>query len=301
MNNKIIIDTDPWVDDALAIMYAIKSWCKIDWITTVFWNSDIENTTKNSLKIISLMNSYISVYKWISNPIKVNKTFAVSHWDWGFWGVDFLTNNTIEKIEAVTYLVSTLEKIEDKISIICLWPVTNIAKVITLRPDLTKKIDELIILWWVIWEKWNITDYAEFNVYNDPDALKIVLSFELNIYLIPINICRKVFFTIEDFNNINNKNISNSIKNITNQYIYYYQNNKSYGNFKWGVMYDLLATTFFTNRELFLWETTFINVVTKWINIWETFIQKKLKSNCNLINYVDDIAIKKLFFNTMNL
>lgn len=48
----IIIDTDPWVDDALAIMYSIKAWCNISWITTVFWNANIENTSENALKII---------------------------------------------------------------------------------------------------------------------------------------------------------------------------------------------------------------------------------------------------------
>ena len=77
MSQKIIIDTDPWVDDALAIMYAIKNWCNIDWITTVFWNADIDNTTKNTLKILSIMWKNIPVFKGLEKPIKVENTFAM--------------------------------------------------------------------------------------------------------------------------------------------------------------------------------------------------------------------------------
>ena len=76
-----------------------------------------------------------------------------------------------------------------------------------------KKIDKLIILWWVLNEKWNISPFAEFNVYNDPDALKQVLKLDVEKYLIPINVCRKVYFTLNDFDKINNENIWNSINN----------------------------------------------------------------------------------------
>ncbi len=300
--SQVIIDTDPWVDDALAIMYAIKACCNINWITTIFWNANIDNTTKNTLKILSIIWKDIPVYKWLDKPIKVDNTYAKSHWIWWFWWYDIQINNKIQPMDAIYYLINMLENCKEKITIICLWPTTNIARLSILRPDLITNIKKLIILWWVIWEKWNITPYAEFNVYNDPHAFKKVLSLWINIYLIPINVCRNVYFTFEDFNNINNKNISSSIKEITKQYIDYYQNDSNYWEFAWWVMYDLLATIFFTNKELFTYRDSYIEVITEnYANIWQTIEDYSKKPNCKLINWVDSDKLKDLFFNTMNI
>lgn len=283
-------------------MYAIKAWCEIDWITTVFWNADINNTTKNALKILSIMWKNISVYKWLEKPIKVNNTFAESHWLWWFWWYNIDINNTvIQKIDAVSYLINKLENVNDRVSLICLWPTTNIARLSILRPDLIKNIDELIILWWVLNEKWNITPFAEFNVYNDPHAFKQVLSLWINTFLIPINVCRKVYFTLEEFNFINNNKVGSSIKEITKHYIDYYQNDSNYWEFAWWVMYDLLATTFFTNREVFMFKDSYIDVIVDNLpNIWQTIEDYSKKANCKLITSVDVEKLKDLFFNTMN-
>lgn len=301
MTQKIIIDTDPWVDDALAIMYAIKYWLNIEGIATVFWNADIENTTINALKILSIMWKNIPVYKWLEKPIKVQNVFAKSHWIWWFWWYNIPILNNINKKDAISYYIEKLENIDEKISIICLWPTTNIARLFILRPELKNKIDKLIILWWVINEKWNITPYAEFNTYNDPDALKIVLWLDLDIYLIPINICRKVYFTLDDFNKINNKSISLSIKEITKHYIDYYQNDTNYWEFAGWVMYDLLATTFYTNPEIFEFKDTYIDVIIDNLpNIWQTIEDYSKRPNCKLITWVEVNKLKDLFFNTMN-
>lgn len=296
---KVIIDTDPWVDDALAIMYLVKSWIEIFWITTIFWNSNIENTTKNTLKILSILWKNIPVFKWVTKPLKVKYKLAKSHWDWWFWWYNINLTKKVENKKAIEFYIDFLEK-NKKVVIICLWPTTNIAKLSILRPDLIKNIWKLIILWWVIGENWNITKYAEFNVYNDPDSLKIVLSLNIKKYLIPINVCRKVYFTLEDFDKINNKNLSCNIKKITKQYIDYYTNNKEYWNFQWWVMYDLLATVFYTNPEIFSFEEKYIDVVIKGKNIWEIIEKNTENKNCNVITWVEVEKLKNLFFNSMN-
>lgn len=299
MNNKpLIIDTDPWVDDALAIMYLLKYWIQPTAITTIFWNSDIENTTKNALKILSILWERIPVFKWENAPLKVEPTFAKSHWDWGLWWFNIELNQEIERKTAFEFLVSLLES-NKEVTIICLWPTTNIAKLSILRPDLVKSIARLIILWWVLWENWNITQFAEFNVYNDPDALSMVLNLKIEKYLIPINVCRKVFFNSEDFNNIKNSKLSSSIKEITKQYIKYYTTNKEYWDFQWWVMYDLLATTFYTNPELFFVTSSSIEVSIKWKNIWET-IEVNWINNCQIVTDVNVNELKKKFFGVMN-
>lgn len=159
----------------------------------------------------------------------------------------------------------------------------------------------MIILWWVLWENWNISQFAEFNVYNDPDALNIVLNLDVEKYLIPINVCRKVFFTSRDFDNIKNWNLSASIKQITKQYIEYYTTDKKHWDFQWWVMYDLLATAFYTTPELFSFINSFIEVSVSWENIWETKEIKGLENNCKIIIEINADELKKKFFEVMNL
>lgn len=300
MNEKIIIDTDPWVDDALAIMYAIKNGCNIIWLTTIFWNSDIDNTTNNALKILSIMWSNIPVFKWESTPLKWNWIIAKSHWDWWFWWYEVEIKQSINKKTALDFITQTLENDTDVV-IICLWPTTNISKLAISRPDLIKNIKQIIILWWVVWEKWNITEYAEFNVYNDPESLKKVLWLDIEKILIPINVCRKVFFNTNDFDKINNNWLSKWIKKISKQYIDYYKSNEKYWNFLWWVMYDLLATTFYTNKKLFKTKNTYIEVITQNTeNIGQTIEIDNKSTNCKIVTWVDEIKLKNLFFKTMN-
>ena len=74
-----------------------------------------------------------------------------------------------------------------------------------------------------------------------------------------------------------------------------------YGEFAWWVMYDLLATAFFTNSELFSYKESYIEVETRVLpNIWETYENNFNKSNCFVITWVDEIKLKDLFFNVMN-
>lgn len=295
---QIIIDTDPGVDDALAVLLAISSKLNIIGITTTYGNSNIENTTKNALSVLQILGSNIPVYQGTSLPLIKKPIFAKSHGQNGLGGF-FLKNiqRKIENITAVQFFINSLEKSKDKeIDIVCLGPTTNLALLKIIRPDLISKINQIIILGGVFGESGNITSKAEFNVYNDPKALESVLSFDIPKILIPINICRKVMFTLKDLNQINNKNISNNFKQITKIYIDYYQNNSKYGGFSGGVMYDLLAITFLLNPNLFKTEKKKI-----FVNLnGQTKIKNGLISNCDLVVKTKPKPIKKLFFNTVN-
>ena len=202
-----------------------------------------------------------------------------------------------ENISAIQYFINTLEKNSNKsIDILCLGPTTNLAVLDRIRPDLIVKINRIIILGGVFFEKGNITPKAEFNVYSDPEALNSVLTFKVSKTLIPINICRKVMFNLEDFKQINNKKISNNFKQITKNYINYYKYDRNYGNFKGGVMYDLLVTSFYKNSNIFQFENQNISVSSK----GQTQIRLNQTPNCNLVTNVNPQKIKQLFFNSVN-
>lgn len=295
---KIIIDTDPGVDDSLALLLAFSLNLNIVGVTTSYGNSTIENTTKNALSILQILNSNIPVYKGASKPLIKKSILAKSHGKNGLGGFSLKNlSKKKEKTTALQFLINTLEKSENKeIDIFCLGPTTNLALLKIKRPDLIKKINQIIVLGGVFFEEGNITSKAEFNVFNDPSALDSILSFDCQKTLIPINVCRKVIFTLKDFNKINSPKIALNFKTISNNYINYYQNDPIYGKFNGGVMYDLLVISFFINSKFFKTQNKYITVNTK----GQTKIKNKKEPNCCLVMDVNPKKVKNLFFNAIN-
>ena len=115
------------------------------------------------------------------------------------------------------------------VSIICIGPSSNICYLLKIKPKLQKKLKEIIILGGVFTEKGNITPFAEFNVFNDPLSLMYLLKSECKKVIIPINMCRKVTFSIRDFNKLDDKTLTDGLKQITDLYIKYYNNNSDFG------------------------------------------------------------------------
>lgn len=299
---KIIIDTDPGVDDALAIALACYSDLSIQALTTVFGNSGIGNTTRNALTILELLGKKIPVFQGSSKPLKGKSTLPGSQGDNGLGGFKKTVNLRKKSQPAVSYLKNILENSEKKtITFVCMGPTTNLASLFLKRPELSEKIREIIILGGVFQEAGNITPYAEFNVFNDPYALQCVLRIKCKKILIPINICRKVLFELKDFDGITNKKVSEIFKRISELYIQYYRTDKTYGGFKGGVMYDLLTIAYVIAPRLFKIVPAYVIVETSRKRTkGKTTIRIGAENNCFVVQNTNPQLIKKLFFDTMN-
>lgn len=300
---NFVIDTDPGVDDALAITFACFSQLNIIGITTVFGNSTIKNSTQNALTILEINNKKIPVYQGTDNSLNGFVQLAESHSNNGLGGFNKKLKTSRENINAVVYLIKLLQNSKSKtVSIVCLGPTTNIALLIGKRPDLVKRIKRLIILGGVFGERGNISDVSEFNTYNDPIALSKVLTINCEKILIPINVCQKVVFTKQDFEKIRNNYLKTALKKIVDIYINYYVSNKKYGGFKGGVMYDLLAVSYCLNKRLFKIAASNVSINTNKGSFYgQTIIKKYLKPNCTLVTDVNEKTLKKDFFKKINL
>ncbi|MDH5533729.1 MAG: nucleoside hydrolase [Candidatus Pacebacteria bacterium] len=301
-NKKIIIDTDPGVDDALAISFAIKASLPIEAITTVYGNSTVSNCTTNALSILELTGSNIPVYSGVDKPLKGKSELANSHGDNGLGGFNLKTNKKISKLSALEYYQEILNNSEDKsITIIAIGPTTNIGQLIKESPKLFNKVDRIIIMGGVFCEEGNVTPYAEFNVYNDPYSLDLILKSNLpEIIIIPANICRQVTFTKDIFNKINNPKLSKGLAKISKMFIDYYSNDPQYGGFKGGVMYDLLTTVLLVNPKLFTLEKRKITVETKDKEKFGLTRIVKGVPNCKVVTEVKVEELKKLYIKIMN-
>ena len=194
---KIIIDTDPGQDDALALMTAFgaKQEIRVLGVTCVAGNVPLDLTSINALKICELSGIYdVPVFKGSSAPLKRNLITAEHvHGKTGLDGTELLIKKKeLELKSAVDFIIDCAEKYKDeKITICALGPLTNIAKVLTKNPRVTESIKEIILMGGGFFEGGNITPAAEFNIYVDPEAAKIVLESGVKITMLPLDVTHK--------------------------------------------------------------------------------------------------------------
>ena len=194
---KIIIDTDPGQDDALALMTAFgaKAEIKVLGVTCVAGNVPLDLTSINALKICELSGVYnVPVFKGSQAPLK-RRLITAEHVH-GKTGLDG-TELSVEKKElelksAVDFIIECIENHRDeKITICALGPLTNIAKVLTKNPRITEYVEEIVLMGGGFFEGGNITPAAEFNIYVDPEAAKIVLESGVKITMLPLDVTHK--------------------------------------------------------------------------------------------------------------
>ena len=300
---KLIIDTDPGVDDAIAIALACKSDFDILGLTTVYGNATIEDTTRNAATILKIMRKEAPIFRGAEKPLVGKNMLSTVHGDNGLGG--FVLKNfepKIEKKSAYEFILKTLdENKKNSIDLCILGPSTNIAEIAQKSPDVLSNIKRLIILGGAVFAGGNVTPYAEFNVYNDPQALEIVLNLSCQKILIPVEVCRKVIFNLNDFNKIKDEATRIAFRKISDIYIKNYMSNTKYTNFSGGVMYDLLTIAYLLDPSLFTVKKANIEVVTKKGKYYgmTKYIEGK-KPNCILVTNVNAGKLKKIFFKNMN-
>lgn len=183
---NIIIDCDPGHDDAIAILlaHAYRDKLNILGITTVAGNQSIEKVTENALKIKELIGFDIPVIKGAAKPlIKPLRVAPEAHGITGMDGPELPTPKILPlEVNAVQWLYKTIMAVEGRVTLVPLAPLTNIALLISSYPEIKDKI-ELISLMGGGIGLGNITAAAEFNIYNDPDAAKIVFESEIPIVM----------------------------------------------------------------------------------------------------------------------
>ena len=218
---KIIIDADPGTDDTFAILLAANSpEFDIKGICTVAGNCSLENATKNTFKILDLAGrNDIPVYQGKDKPLKVEAVNAAYvHGSNGMGGVEYVPiARSPEKIQAIDFLINTVNNNPGEITIVALGPLTNIATAINKNVEFAKNIKELIIMGGGVNEG-NVTPFAEFNFYRDPDAAKIVFEADLNkITMLGLNITHRLPLnsTLETLLSNSDNALANFLYNIT--------------------------------------------------------------------------------------
>lgn len=195
MAKRIIIDTDPGVDDALAILLALASpEISLEALTTTQGNVTLEKATRNALSILELARaSHVPVASGSLLPlVQPLHASAFVHGESGI-GNSLLPEPIAKPAQkhAVDYLIERVLAEPKEISIFPIGPLTNIAMAIRKEPKFAKALKELVIMGGAALEPGNVTPLAEFNIYVDPHAAHIVFHSGIPITLIPLDVTHK--------------------------------------------------------------------------------------------------------------
>ncbi len=193
MARRIIIDTDPGHDDALAIMLAVASPAELDVmaLTTVAGNVPLEKTAHNALRLRELLGADMPIYRGCVRPM-VNDlvTAEYVHGESGLDGPQLPEpTRDAETAHAVDYLVSTLRDSPSRGTTVCLLgPMTNLGMALVKDPTIATRIDELVIMGGSFRAGGNITPTAEFNVFVDPHAAHVVFTSGVPLTIMPLDV-----------------------------------------------------------------------------------------------------------------
>ncbi|MBV9434027.1 MAG: nucleoside hydrolase [Hyphomicrobiales bacterium] len=197
MPTPVIIDTDPGLDDALALFIACASpELDIIAITTVAGNIGLWRTTTNALKLLHhLGRDEIPVIAGSAQSLRRGAIEAAPiHGEDGLGGADILLPERRPlAIEASEWMArELLRRPSHSVRILALGPLTNVAQLVESRPDAARRLAGIIAMGGAVREAGNVTQFAEFNIAADPEAASIVFGSGIAVTLVPLDVTRKV-------------------------------------------------------------------------------------------------------------
>ena len=198
MPRKIIIDTDPGIDDAVAILLALAAPEELEvlGIVAVAGNLPLVQTERNARRVCELAGrADIPVYAGCGRPIR--RPLATAEHIHGETARDRLLlpepAMAPRAQHGVDFLVETLRANEEGAITLCaLGPLTNIAMALVKAPEVAGKISELVIMGGAAFELGNVTPAAEFNIHVDPQAAAIVFDSGIPITMMPLDVTHQV-------------------------------------------------------------------------------------------------------------
>lgn len=203
MRQKIILDTDPGIDDAMAILFA-EAHPAIDLIgiTTIYGNATIDNGTRNALYLKEKFQLDADVAKGTDKPLirpPVGATVVV-HGETGFG--DCHANEpqhaTADPRPAYQYIIDTLKANPGEITLVAVGPLTNLALALETAPEITSLVKEVVIMGGAFGEndhRGNVTPYAEANIHDDPHAADKVLTADWPVVVIGLDVTQESMFS----------------------------------------------------------------------------------------------------------
>ncbi len=265
---KIIIDTDPGQDDAVAILLALASPDELEvlGLTIVAGNVPLDLTQKNARMVCELAGkTETRVYAGCDHPL-VHRLVTAEH----VHGASGLNGPVLpepvmplQDEHAVDFIVDTLRAEPSKSVTLCpLGPLTNIALAMRKAPDIVDRIQEIVLMGGAYFEVGNITPAAEFNIYVDPEAAAVVFASKVPIVVMPLDVTHKALVT--KFRNDAFRNLGTPVGTAVAQMTDFFErfDKEKYGS-EGAPLHDPCVTAYLIKPELFSGRHINVEIETK--------------------------------------
>ncbi|WP_430598167.1 ribonucleoside hydrolase RihC [Enterococcus sp. AZ177] len=252
----IIIDTDPGIDDAVALSIALNhSELDVKLLTTVAGNVNANKTTENTLKLVSFFDKQVPVAKGCDKPLLIQlEDSAEIHGESGMDGYDFPQATTKAlAVHAVEAMKECILGSKEPITLVPIAALTNIALLFNMYPEVKQNIREIVMMGGSL-SRGNTNTSAEFNTYVDPHAAQIVFQAGVPIVMVGLDVTSTAVLT---------RNETEKIKEfgkVGNMFYSLFQHYRG-GSLQTGLkMHDVCAIAYLTDPDLFTVQETFIEI-----------------------------------------
>lgn len=258
---QLWIDTDPGHDDALAILTALANKEKVNivGISTVGGNQDLEKTTKNAQNILSFVNADIPLIKGAKGPLVKPLITAEAHGSTGMDGPVFNENDyPVIDENLIEFMYKKISSVPEKVIIVGLAPLTNIAILLKTYPEIKEKIDYISIMGGGI-SYGNVTPLAEFNIYVDPEAAQMVFNSGIKVVMSGLDVTEKATITIAEIDSLKNKG---RVSNLAYELLKFYNESGKQFGFIDSPIHDLCAIEYIIEPSIFKGHEGYTQVIT---------------------------------------
>ncbi|MEI5994063.1 ribonucleoside hydrolase RihC [Candidatus Enterococcus mansonii] len=259
---KVIIDTDPGIDDAVAIAAALfDERLDIKLLTTVAGNVSVDKVTKNLLKLMSFWDKDVPVAIGSDRPLLREAINASDiHGSTGMDGYEFPESKyeLLTKNHAVIEMYKVLMESKEKTTIVGIGPLTNIALLLRMYPECVEKVEELIIMGGSL-ARGNYGVLSEFNIAADPEAAKIVFESKMPLTMVGLDVGEKALILPKECETIQKMNkTGDMIEHLFRHY--------RGGSLDTGLkMYDGCAVAYLLAPEMFEVKEAYVGIETQGI------------------------------------
>lgn len=264
----VLLDTDAGVDDALALILALRSpELSVKAITTVGGNVEVRHCTRNVLRILETMglSGKLLVAQGNGKPLR-RKLFTAPevHGKDGLGNSGRWSSAGLSTVgQAVHTILALCEGFPGKLVIIALGPLTNIARAWLKRPATLMKVKRIIIMGGAFRVPGNTGPVSEFNFYVDPEAANLLLNSGLPITLVPLDLTQQIVLMRSELEyraRRRSNRLSKFVLRFTRLYMRYHQKTEG---FLGAFLHDPIAVSVAIDRELFRTQRASVQVETK--------------------------------------
>jgi purine nucleosidase len=282
---KVIFDTDPGVDDAMALYYALAHpGIEVVGVTTTFGNVTVKQAAINALYLNAIAgHAHIPVTRGVATPMvrQIEAKFDFIHGADGLGNLAsrVVTSNQLDPRSSAQFIVDMARAQPGEITLVAVGPLGNVALALQLEPNLPQLLREVIIMGGTVLEPGNVSPVAEANVWNDPHAADKVFIAGFKLTMVGLDVTHRVIVPVALM-----KAIADKQRHIATDVLAHAVG--FYANFYSGLYphvaaihgcfgHDVLAFICLTNRELFTIESGRVRVALDGIAMGQTMMNRK--------------------------